>query len=98
VRLLFPGFVAALFSAAFLAACDSKPLDWNQLSTARIRDLVPGAQVTVLDAKTLKATAGAKSLDIDTAELQVRCGRGPKDCDRAFEDIALQLRGPEPQK
>lgn len=81
--------------AAVLAACDSKPLDWNQLSASRIRDLVPGVQVTVIDAKTLQASNGGKILSIDTAELQVRCGRGPKDCDRAFEDIALQLRGPE---
>ena len=61
-------------------------------------DQVPGAQVTVIDANTLEAKAAGKSLRVDTAELQTRCSRGPKDCDYAFDQIVTQLRGAEAPK
>jgi len=90
-----PGLV--LF-AVLLAACDSRPLDWNSLTASRIRDQVPGAQVIVIDAGTLEVKAAGKSQRIDTKELQTRCNRGPKDCDYAFDQIVTQLRGAQAPK
>lgn len=78
---------------AFLAsACDNKPLDWNTLASSRIRDQVPEAQVKVIDDKTLEASVAGKTLRIDTADLTLQCNRGTKDCDRAFEQVVLQLK------
>jgi len=84
----------AIAGALLLAACDSKPLDWNTLAASRIRDQVPAAQITVLDAKTLEASVGGKTTRIDTAELQLLCNRGPKDCNYAFDQVVITLRGP----
>jgi hypothetical protein len=93
VRLAF-----AFLLAALLAACDSKPLDWNNLTASRIRDQVPGAEVIVIDANTLEVKTAGKSQRVDTKELQTRCNRGPRDCDYAFDQIVTQLRGAEALK
>jgi hypothetical protein len=85
---------SGLACALLLAACDSKPLDWNTLAASRIRDQVPAAQLKVLDAGTLEASLGGKTTRIDTAELQLLCNRGPKDCNYAFDQVVLALRGP----
>lgn len=85
--------VCAIAGTLLLAACDSKPLDWNTLAASRIRDQVPAAQITVVDARTLEANLGGKTTRIDTAELQLLCNRGPKDCDYAFDQAVTALRG-----
>jgi starvation-inducible outer membrane lipoprotein len=84
----------AIAGALLLAACDSKPLDWNTLAASRIRNQVPAAQITVVDTRTLEANLGGKITRIDTAELQLLCNRGPKDCDYAFDQAVIALRGP----
>ncbi|HEX4326501.1 MAG TPA: hypothetical protein VH105_06755 [Burkholderiales bacterium] len=76
------------------AACSNEAPDWNTLAASRIRNQIPEAQIQVIDAKTLEATIGAKTQRIDTAELQLLCNRGPKDCDYAFDQAVLRLRGP----
>ena len=88
--LLLPACVLA----ALCSGCDSKPLDWNTLAAARIRDQLPNAQVKVIDAKTLEASLDGKTTKVDTAELSLLCNRGPKECDYAFDQVILQLRGP----
>ena len=89
------GLGAALgLAALLLAACDGKPLDWNSLAASRIRDQVPGAEIKVVDAKTLDATFNGNTQRIDTAELSLLCNRGPKDCNRAFDEVIDKLRGP----
>ena len=80
--------------APLLAACDSKPLDWNALVAARIGDQVPGAAIQAVDPKTLEARLNGKTLRIDTADLSLQCNRGTRDCDRAFEQVIVELRGP----
>jgi hypothetical protein len=84
-----------LLAAALLAgACSNEAPDWNTLAASRIRNQIPEAQIRVIDARSLEATIGAKTQRIDTAELQLLCNRGPKDCDYAFDQAVLQLRGP----
>ncbi|MDB5806626.1 MAG: hypothetical protein JWN73_3948 [Betaproteobacteria bacterium] len=82
-----------LAGAALCAACSNEAPDWNTLAGARIRNQIPEAQITVIDAKTLEANTAGKTQRIDTAELQLLCNRGPKDCDYAFDQAVLQLRG-----
>ena len=84
-----------LLPAVVLAgACSNQAPDWNSLASARIHALLPDVQVKVVDARTLEATLGSRTQRIDTAELQLLCNRGPKDCDYAFDQAVLQLRSP----
>ncbi len=76
---------------AALAACDSKPPDWNSLVSARIRDQYPNAQVKVTGEKSLEATLNGKTIQVDTADLGLQCNRGPRDCDRAVDQVLLEL-------
>jgi len=81
-------------AVALAGACSNQAPDWNSLASARIHALLPDAQLMVVDARTLQATLGGRTQRIDTAELQLLCNRGPKDCDYAFEQAVLQLRAP----
>jgi hypothetical protein len=76
---------------AALSACDSKPPDWNSLVSARIRDQYPNAQIKVTGEKSLEATLNGKTIQVDTADLGLQCNRGPRDCDRAVDQVLLEL-------
>ena len=80
--------------AILCAACSNEAPDWNQLASARIRNQLPEAQIRVVDARTLEATIAGQTRRIDSAELQLLCNRGPKECDYAFDQAVLQLRAP----
>ena len=86
-----------LAAALLCAACDSPPPDWNSLISARVRDQYPAAQVKVLDARTLEVTLGGKVLRFDSAEIALQCNRGPRDCDRAIDQVLLQMQGGAPE-
>ena len=82
----------AMAAAVWLcAACDSPPPDWNSLISARVRDQYPAAQVKVIDPHTLEATLNGKVLRFDSAEIALQCNRGPRDCDRAVDQVLLEL-------
>jgi len=84
----------AMAAAVWLcAACDSPPPDWNSLISARVRDQYPAAQVKVIDPHTLEATLNGKVLRFDSAEIALQCNRGPRDCDRAIDQVLLQMQG-----
>ena len=74
-----------------VAGCENKPPDWNSLVSARIRDQYPDAQVRVIGEKELQATLGGKTIRVDTADLGLQCNRGPRDCDRAVDQVLLEL-------
>jgi hypothetical protein len=84
--------------AALCAACSNGAPDWNTLVGSRLRNQIPQAQFQVIDAHTLEASVDGRATRIDTAELQTRCNRGAKDCDYAFDQLVLQLRGATPVK
>jgi len=86
--------VLAVPVAALCAACDSRPPDWNSLIGARIRDQLPAARVQPVDDKTIEASLGGKTLRVDTAGIALQCNRGPRDCDRAIDEVLLELGGP----
>ena len=83
----------AMAAALLCAACDSPPPDWNSLISARVRDQYPAAQVKVIDPHTLEATLNGKVLRFDSAEIALQCNRGPRDCDRAIDQVLLQMQG-----
>lgn len=83
--------VGILCVLAGLTACDSKPPDWNSLVSARIRDQYPNAQVKVTGEQSLDATLDGRTVHVDTADLALQCNRGPRDCDRAVDQVLLEL-------
>lgn len=73
------------------AGCENKPPSWNDLVSTRIRDQYPNAQVKVTGEKELQATLDGKTIRVDTADLGLQCNRGPRDCDRAIDQVLLEL-------
>jgi hypothetical protein len=77
-------------------ACSNQPPDWSSLLSSRIRDQYPDTRIHVLSTHTLQATLDARTITVDTDEIALQCNRGPRDCDRAIDQVLLDLRGANP--
>ena len=76
-----------------LAACGPRePLTYAALLTTRLTSEVPDAKV-VTEGRILRASLGARTVDVDIGEIENACRRGQRDCEYAIGRLVLQLRG-----
>lgn len=93
MRRWVPGLALAVVATALLTACNDAPLSWDTLLTRKINETYPAYQVDQRAPGRLTVQRPGQSvLEVDSANIALRCHRGLRDCNDATEQMLLDLR------
>ena len=85
IRVALPAFLV------LLGACGEAP-SWQKLLAARIAEQYPAYRVTPAGTGLKVERPGLADRGVDVDSIALLCSRGPKDCNRATDQMLLELR------
>lgn len=84
-------FVLVVLAA--LAACNERPLSWDTLMARKITEQYPAYRTEQpAPGRLLVQRPGRSAVEVDMADIALRCQRGLSDCNTAIEAVLLDLR------
>lgn len=83
----------AVVATTLLAACNDAPLSWDTLLTRKINETYPAYRVDQpAPGRLTVQRPGQTVVEVDSANIALRCQRGLRDCHDATEQMLLDLR------